>query len=458
MTEASTALVGPVRTNLTQVLAEDPDVAGWERPGPTADGLRWDALGAGCLFVGAVLSMVLLRTSGFYEEPAAGWLSVLLLAATTLPLALRRRYPSAVALVVAVVFGVAQALLVPETLVSNIALFMAVYTVGAWETSRSRAAWVRGVVVLGMFVWLLVTIYQASTDPDVDDELSRAGAFSPFAAYMLLQLLTNVLYFGGAWWFGEHAWVSSRERARTAWRTRLLQVERVRAEAQAVALERLRLARELHDAVAHHVSLMGVQAAAARMLLTSDAGRAADALGHVEDAAREAVHELHGILGMLRDGGDGTALDGDADATRALGSLGLDRIDDLVRTARDAGLDVHHEVVGDPARLAPLASLNLYRIAQEALTNARKHAGAGARVDVRVRWLAGAVELEVSDDGGSGRRQGLVPSTGMGLVGMRERVAADGGTFEAGPLRRGGFVVRARLPLRAGRTDEGNDG
>ena len=120
---------------------------------------------------------------------------------------------------------------------------------------------------------------------------------------------------------------------------------------------------------------------------------------------------------------------------------------ELVERAREAGLAVTFQEIGERRRLRPLASLNLYRIAQEALTNTRKHAGDGVRADVRLRWLADEVELEVSDDGGTGRRLRTVPSTGMGLVGMRERVAADGGTFEASRRRGGGFVVRVRLPL-----------
>ena len=442
-----------VRRDVVPLAVTDPDEPGWVRPAPGADERRWDVLGAGALFLGGLLSMALARLSGLlYEDPAAGWVSVLLLAAVTVPLAVRRRWPSAVLLVVAVAFVVLQVVQVPETLVSNIALFCAMYTVGAWETDRRRARVVRGAVVVGMIAWLFVALFRAATDPELMAEWGdQVGALSPIVAYTLLQLLTNILYFAGAWFFGEHAWRSARERARTAWRTHLLVLERRRAEEQAVSLERLRLARELHDAVAHHVSLMGVQAAAARTVLASDPRRAADALGHVEDSAREAVVELHGILGMLRDSGETTGeaagQHGGAPSGEALASLDLDALPHLVERARAAGLRVTYEEVGEPQRLRPLASLNLYRIAQEALTNTRKHAGPGARADVRLRWLAEEVELEVSDDGGTARSRGAVPSTGLGIVGMRERVASDGGTFEASRRRSGGFVVRARLPL-----------
>ncbi|WP_318241493.1 sensor histidine kinase [Cellulomonas avistercoris] len=439
--------------HVVPVAPADPDAPGWVRPAPDRDALRWDALLAGALYLGALLSMVLMRVAGMYDEPAPGWLAALLLAVVTLPLAVRRRWPSVVLCVVAAAFIGAQVLYVPETLVSNIALFCAMYTVGAWETDRRRATGVRAVVVVAMIVWLFVALFWVATDPETAEHLpDQAGVFSPFVSFTLLQLLTNVLYFAGSWFFGEHAWRSSRERARTAWRTHLLVVERRRAEEQAVALERLRLARELHDAVAHHVSLMGVQAAAARTVLASDPVRAADALGHVEEAAREAVRELHGILGMLRDapggsGGSGTAAVAPSDD--ALASLDVGGLPELVERARAGGLRVTYQEVGEPRRLRPLASLNLYRIAQEALTNTRKHAGQGARADVRLRWLPDDVELEVSDDGGTARRTGAVPSSGLGIVGMRERVASDGGTFEAARRRSGGFVVRVRLPLGA---------
>jgi signal transduction histidine kinase len=422
----------------------DPDDPGWRRPAPDADGRRGDLLLAVGLYVGAILAMVLYRVAGYYEHPAAGWVSALVLAAITLPLALRRRWPAPVAVAVTALCIVSGQLSVPEAVFSNIALFMALYTVGAWEPDRRRAFWTRLAIVVGMFGYLFVELFQAATDPETSEQFDQAGAFSPWVAFMLIQILTNVLYFAGAWWFGEHTWHAARERARTAWRGRLLAIERLHAEEQAIALERLRLARELHDSVAHHVSLMGVQAAAARTLLATDAAASAAVLEQVEDSARQAVDELAGVLGVLRAGGLADAAPGEGVA-----SAGVDRLGELVEQARAAGLAVAFEAVGEPVPVAPLTSLAAYRVAQEALTNTRKHAGASARADVRLRWLPGVVEVEVSDDGTGGRR-GAAPSTGLGLVGMRERVAAVGGTLTAGPRERGGFLVRARLPVSAG--------
>lgn len=453
----STAL--PLTTGLG-----DPDRLGWRRPPIGPDQLRTDALLAAAMGVGSLLSMVLWRVAGLYDEPAPAWLSVLCLVGVTAPLAVRRRWPSAVLVVVAAVFVVLVQVKVPETLIANIALFAALYAVGAWEPNRRRATLVRAIVIAGMFLWLLIALFVTTSDPTSLPDLSRAGAFSPLVAYLLIQLLTNVLYFAGAYWFGERAWASARERARTELRTRQLERERRRVAAQAVALERLRLARELHDAVAHHVSMMGVQAAAARTLMAGDPDKARRTLEQVEESAREAIEELHGILGTLREDPEDGLADEQADGVPASGaaregqdvpvgapgeavaSLDVSRLPELVQAAREAGLPTTFQVLGEPGRLPPLTSLNLYRITQEALTNTRKHAGPSARADVRLRYTGNAVELEVADDG-VGRATGAPGGTGLGLVGIRERVAADGGTLVAGPRSRGGFLVRARIPL-----------
>ncbi|HEY0215412.1 MAG TPA: histidine kinase [Cellulomonas sp.] len=420
---------------------EDPDVPGWRRPPITADQRREDLLLAGGLLVGSLLSLAI--TVGMYDDPAPAWVAMLCLGAMTVPLAWRRRWPGPVAVVVAAVFIAAGLMHVSEQLFSNISLFVALYTVGAWEHRRAVAAWVRIAIVVAMFLWVLGSVFQAITDPDAIPGLSRAGAFSPLVSYLLVQVLTNILYFAGAYYFGDHAWAAARERARTAWRGRLLTAERRRAEEQAVAIERLRIARELHDAVAHHVSMMGVQAAAARTVLSADATAAAVALEHVEESAREAIRELHGVLGTLRAADPDPR---DAEAGAALASLTVEQIPVLVERSAEGGTPAQFQVVGEPVPLPPLVSLNLYRIAQEALTNARRHAGVGARVDVRLRYAAEVVELEVADDG-AGVRRGRMPSSGLGQVGMRERVAADGGTLEVGPRGRGGYLVRARVPL-----------
>jgi len=213
-----------------------------------------------------------------------------------------------------------------------------------------------------------------------------------------------------------------------------LRAAQEQAGERAVFGERVRIARELHDVVAHHVSVMGIQASAARRAMDKDVGKARTALGAVEDSARTAVTELRRMLGALR------ASDPVAEGPSAAG--GIERIDELLASVRDAGLTAHQAVYGDPVPVPDSVSQAAYRIVQEALTNTLKHAHATS-VDVRVRYLAQEVEIDVTDDG-----RGAPGSTGgMGLIGMRERVAVLDGTIEAGPRAGGGFRVRVRLPI-----------
>jgi signal transduction histidine kinase len=244
----------------------DPDEPGWTRPAPTPGERRADLILAAALFVGSILSLVLYTVAGFYDDPADLGVSILALAFITLPLAWRRVRPATVALVLSAAFIVIGQLHVSELLFTNITLFLALYSVGAWMSDRRRAFIVRIVIVFAMLVWLLISMFLATTDPDAMPGFSRAGLFSPLVAYLLIQILTNILYFGAAWFFGNRAWDGAKERAVLEQRTALLDRERIRSARQAVSLERLRIARELHDVVAHHVSVMGVQAGAARTI------------------------------------------------------------------------------------------------------------------------------------------------------------------------------------------------
>jgi signal transduction histidine kinase len=218
------------------------------------------------------------------------------------------------------------------------------------------------------------------------------------------------------------------ERANRAERERELRAR------EAVADERARIARELHDVVAHDVSVMVVQAQGADRILEGAQPEVRAALAAIETTGREAIDEMRRLLGILRRT--------DEELTLAP-QPSLTELDALVAGVREAGLAVELEVVGDPIALAPGVDLSAYRIVQEALTNALKHAGP-ARARVIVRYSDDAVELEVSDDGPGGVD---APGTGHGLVGMRERVALYGGDLEAGSRREGGWALRARLPL-----------
>ncbi|QHC01145.1 sensor histidine kinase [Epidermidibacterium keratini] len=424
---------------MTEAIA-DPESAGWRRAPVTGGQRRADALGAVALFLLGILSLVLARAIGMWGgEAAAPAVSLGVLAVITLPLAWRRRAPSVVGVIVSVAFIVSGELRAQETLVANIALFCAIYTVGAWEPNRRRAFLVRVVVIAAMGIWLIVGMFRVAT-VDLGFEGSGLGALTPDVGFMLQNLLINVLYFAGAYWFGERTWNAAHQRAILNFRTTQLAASQERIAQQAVAIERLRIARELHDAVAHHVSLMGVQAAAARSVLPRDTDGATAQLVALEDSARAAVGELYALLGTLRDAEDPAAQDAAAPI------LGVEGLPALAAEAESAGLQVSLDSVGTPSPVPALVGLNLYRITQEALANVLKHAGPGTRVSLRVRYLPSLVELEVADDG-AGRPRPSMPGAGLGLPGMRERVATLRGQVSAEPRSTGGYVVRAAIPL-----------
>ncbi|GLX06128.1 sensor histidine kinase [Microbispora sp. NBRC 16548] len=218
-----------------------------------------------------------------------------------------------------------------------------------------------------------------------------------------------------------------------------LEVERERRAAEAVAAERNRIARELHDVVAHSVSMMVMQAGVLRrrMGAAQEDGPSSEAemLSGIEQAGREAVEELRIMLGALRMPQD-----------EALPQPGLDMVPNLISTVGSSGLRVTLETEGEPVRLAPGLDLSAYRIVQEALTNAVKYAG-DADARIRIAYLPDRLELEITDNGGGA---GPALSTGNGLIGMRERAELFGGSLDAGPLPQGGYRVRATLPISQG--------
>ncbi|HWY89259.1 MAG TPA: sensor histidine kinase [Solirubrobacteraceae bacterium] len=246
----------------------------------------------------------------------------------------------------------------------------------------------------------------------------------------------------------------ARERAHRESAERL-DAEREHRAATAAYGERARIARELHDVIAHSVSVMVIQAAGARTVMDSEPDRAEASLRSVERAGREALTEMRRLLGVLgggdKGGGDNppslAPQPGLADVRDLAPQPGLADVRDLVDRTCAAGLTTDLHVEGQPAMLSPTLDLCAFRIVQEGLTNAIKHAGP-AHATVRVRWAADALELEVSDDGRGARAVNGVAG-GHGIAGMRERAALHGGSIHAGPSAGGGFIVRAHLPLTA---------
>jgi signal transduction histidine kinase len=430
----------------------------WVRPRPDRAGLRFDVILALVMLVLTTFSVMQYYALGMFPTRPATWIIAAWILLMTLPLALRRLQPEAVTLLIGATFIVGTYQFVPEVLFSNIAMFIAMYSLGAWGRNRMRANIVRGIIVVGMFAWLFSALLQASGFYSLNASIFENApddAWIPApVASGLISIITNLLYFGGAWYFGDRAWASARDRCALEVRTAELATERERVAEQAVTLERVRIARELHDVVAHHVSVMGVHAGAARRVLARDADKAATSLGIVEDNARSAIEELHRMLVALRqeDDGQGSDAGADADPARTASTRGVDQLHELVADACGAGLQVAFDVIGTPRPLTPTVDLIVYRVAQESLTNVRKHAGTGARVDLRLRYLADRVEVEVSDGGPAGAAASAAAGPvrngpgGLGQRGMRERVAAVGGSIEIGPKARGGYLVRASVP------------
>ncbi|CCH17488.1 sensor histidine kinase [Micromonospora lupini] len=409
----------------------------WRRPGPTAEQRRID-LWIGLAVTGlALVSLTLARSTGAFllGPPPSGPEQLFWTVAVTLPLVGRRRWPAATLLVVAVAFIAAQARSAPESQFSSWALFCALYTMGAWGRDHQVARRLRIGVIATMLAWLGV-YYAVTIDhipPGAFDD--AVGPVPPVLAAMVNGVLVNVLVFGFAYFFGETAWVAARREHELREQATELRRSQAEGRERAVLGERVRIARELHDVVAHHVSVMGVQASACRRVFDRDQDLARTALAAIEQSARTAVDELRRMLGVLRASGDSDV------ARSAPGDVA--RIGELVERARAAGLRATLGVYGEPVALPESVSQAAYRVTQEAVTNTLKHAGADL-LDVRVRYLAREVEVDVTDDGRTVRR---ADTPGLGLIGMRERVTAHDGELEAGPRAGGGWRVRARFPL-----------
>ena len=429
----------------------DPGPPGWARPAPGPAGLRRDVVLAVLLGLTGMASVLLGRAAGVLTDHRPSIVEELVWTlAVSLPLALRRRAPQTVMVLVAIAFIGLQARGVGESVASQIGLLMAMYTVGAWGRDRVLARWSRGVVVAVMFGWLVWSLSTYAWDSFLSAKRPE-GPLPAVVAVALFYGLVNVIYFGGVWAGGDLAWRSAAQRALLEQRNAELARERDENASRAVLDERVRIARELHDVVAHHVSVMGVQAGAARVVLDADPVAARTALGAIEQSARNAVEELRRLLGVLR--APQSPDRGDPDGGAATGvalppAPALADLPGLVTATAATGLQAEYTVVGTPVAVPPALAVSLYRIVQEALTNTVRHAGA-VRVDVRLRYLtepAQAVEAEIVDDGrataaGSGR--------GLGLVGMRERAALHDGALEVGPRLAGGYRVRVRFPLPA---------
>ena len=362
---------------------------------------------------------VVIRQDAANAPDSSVWFAAPAIALLALPLLARRRYPFAAPAglwVVAAALSFVDGELVTFTASASIAGLAAAFLLGNLRDATLTRAGL--VLTLGSSALLIYN------DPD----------------HSAAELVFTPLLFGIGWLAG----FALRERAEEAEAAerRAAQAEREREGAAriAVAEERARIARELHDIVAHSVSVMVLQVGAVRHKLPAELAADKDALGDVERAGRSALGEMRRLLGAMRDEHGDVAL---------APQPGLDGLDALAESVERAGLPVELHVEGEAFPLPRAVELSAYRIVQEGLTNSLKHARAG-RAHVTIRYGAEELEVEVADDGhGPAKSDG--DGHGHGLVGVRERVKIYGGEMSAGPGADGGFVLNARLPVGGGR-------
>ena len=426
----------------------------WERPRPAIG--RQDVVLAASVEAVSLLALELVRSSGGLEHTdGPAWVQWLAVSSGAVLLLGRRRWPLTVASLAAVHMFVA-GVTMPEVMgqVSlQIVYFVALLSGVAWARDRRAMAIVVSTIVLFMFAWITWQFALGSTVQEwLDDEelTGRTGIFPPIPAAIAITLLINVIYFGGAIVGGGVSWRAARQRDRLQAQAVTIAAQAGRLREQAVVDERLRIARDLHDVVAHGVSAMGIQAGAARRVLDRDPDAARTALSHVEEASRDAVTQMRRLLGTLRDGGGEGAEESGTRTTDA----GIADLPGLVAEVDGQGLVVNLAVVeeqdGAAARLPRGIGLAVFRTVQEALTNVRRHSTADT-VSVVVRvdesQPGGFAEVEVVDNGRS--RRGTSGS-GLGQLGIRERAATHDGQVDIGPRVTGGYRVRVRYPLGAG--------
>ena len=336
----------------------------------------------------------------------------------TLPLTLRRRAPSSVLLVVALASIVHIVVGFRNGFFDTFSVVVAVYSVAANSPRRNS---IRFLILMPFALAVAIAI-----------DWHNKGHVN------LLDIPYNLLLFVSPWLLGDSLQTRRAYAAQLEERERMLEREREdRAEA-ALAEERTRIARELHDIVAHSVSVMVLQANAGERIVGSRPDEAAHNFQAIQATGREALAELRRMLGVLRD------RDGGAGAREP--QPGLADLDRLVESARESGVETTLRVEGDTGTLAEAVQLQAYRVIQEALTNTLRHAGASHAV-VLVQRMAGQLVVEVVDDGRSIDGLAAGARTGHGLIGMRERVQLFGGELEAGPRPEGGFKVRAQFSI-----------
>ncbi|MEU0302339.1 sensor histidine kinase [Streptomyces sp. NPDC006175] len=387
---------------------------------PTGVDILWAVLLLGFSGVSIVTGQVGSGTERVAAVPIAVGLCVVV--------ALRRRAPEKM-LLLAILMGLAQLLFGVRPDVADFALLVITYTVAT--VGERRASW------LALGCSLSAAGISRLRWPDD----APYGGWAQTLGYVVMMTVPFVL----AWVLGDS--IRTRRAYFSQLEERAARLERER-EAQskvAVAAERARIARELHDVVAHNVSVMVVQADGAAYVMDSSPDQARQALETISGTGRQALAEMRRLLGVLRTGDS-------PESGEYVPQPDVEQIEELVGKVRETGLAVDFRIEGTPRPLPSGVELTAYRIVQEALTNTRKHGGPDAGASVRLVYFDDGLGLLVEDDGRGAPHElyedGGADGAGQGMIGMRERVGMVGGTLDAGPRQGGGFRISALLPLK----------
>jgi signal transduction histidine kinase len=372
-------------------------------------------LGVGIFIIGAASVIGFSPTESPDVRPPDVW-AYALIGLQTLPLIWRRRFPVTVLTLTIAGFIVDRGLNYPGTLAAG-GMAFAIYTIGA-QLEPKRSLLMGGVAIDIVLGWTLVGVFVYDVEP-----LSLVTA----AAFLGLPLLV-----------GREAYHRQRRMVELEARAIRAEHEREQRAIEAVSNERRRISRELHDVVAHEITVMTLQAAGARRVIDEDKEKAAEAMESAEAAGHRALTEMRRLLGMLRT----------QDPRNMTPQPGLASLEALVEQMELAGLPIELSIKGTPEPLPAGLDLNVYRIIQESLTNTAKHGGPNVRARVSLTYDPGQLNVEVVDDG-RGAAAWDQPGGGQGIVGMHERATLLKASLTAGPRSGGGYRVAAKIPIPA---------
>ena len=401
--------------------------------------LRTDTILAVVVAFVSVLSLQALRLTTILEDTNVDIVTaqVFSLAISAL-LVLYRRFPVIIVTVFTAMIFAGSLTAASEFYSVLFVGFMTIYAVGAWVSNRRVAFWVRfATVTLQLVGWILLVVLDDEA-AEISEEALQNVDTSEVLYFLVTSVILSCAFYISACYFGGQAW----HRARQRWKLQKAHDELAAANEKvanaAVHAERIHIARELHDVTAHHVTVMGVHASAARRLLETgrDTDSVIEQLEHIEASSSQAVQELQTMVYTLRD------QDGSSEPLPDLSQL-----HQLVEQANSTRQSASFEISGKPTEVTAATELTLYRVAQEALSNTRKHAGEDVQVKVQLHYDPSGITLSVLDNGKVYDPD--ANGTGTGVQGMKERVRAVDGTLEYGPRTPYGWKVVVRVPCTA---------